>query len=385
MKSKNSKHIQNICVSALMAALIAVATAFIKFNTGINEGYLHFGDAMVYLSACILPPPYAMLSSAIGGALADIIAGAPIWAPATAVIKALNTLPISLMFYFGFIKRKDRIITPLSVVMSVVSGGVITIFGYLLAEGLMYSFPSAWASAPFSVIQATGSSVIFVVIGLALDAVKFKRRVFGMSNNSLKKADVIYTFEGTPYLNITNRCPCACTFCIRMNDDGLGSADNLWHKKEPSLNDIKEAISLYDFTGCSEIVFCGYGEPTEAYDNLIDTCEYLRDNYPNLKIRLNTNGLSDLINGRETAKQICEHVDCVSVSLNAPNSERYDELCRPKFKGAYNAIKKFISDCTKYCDDVRCSVVDVISEEEEQQCADIAQSLGAKMRVREKE
>jgi uncharacterized repeat protein (TIGR04002 family) len=170
-----------------MAALIAVATAFIKFNTGINEGYLHFGDAMVYLSASLLPPPYAFVSSAIGGGLADILAGAPIWAPATAIIKGLNTLPISLIFYFGVTKRQDKIITPLSAIMSVVSGGVVTIFGYLLAEGLMYSFASAWTSVPFSIIQATGSSVIFIVLGLALDAAKFKTRFSLFSGVPKKK------------------------------------------------------------------------------------------------------------------------------------------------------------------------------------------------------
>ena len=87
----------NLVKAAVFAALIAVMTAYIKFNTGINDGYLHFGDSMIYLAACILPLPYAMAAAAIGGFCADILAGAAAWAPFTAVIKALNVLPFALV------------------------------------------------------------------------------------------------------------------------------------------------------------------------------------------------------------------------------------------------------------------------------------------------
>ncbi|MDO4364444.1 MAG: ECF transporter S component, partial [Clostridia bacterium] len=86
--SKNNK-VKRICITGLMAALICVATAFIKMPTGINSGYLHFGDSMIYLAGCLLGP-WASLAAAIGGALADVISGAPQWAPATAIIKAIN-------------------------------------------------------------------------------------------------------------------------------------------------------------------------------------------------------------------------------------------------------------------------------------------------------
>ena len=97
-KKVQTKHLYLTVTAALCAALIAVMTAFVKFNTGINDGFLHFGDSMVYLTACILPLPYAMVAAAIGGALADILAGAAVWAPFTAVIKALNTVPFALMY-----------------------------------------------------------------------------------------------------------------------------------------------------------------------------------------------------------------------------------------------------------------------------------------------
>lgn len=172
---KNKKVIK-ICLTGLMAAIIAVFTAFIKVPTGINDGYLHFGDSMIYLAACLLGPLGA-LSAAIGGALADILAGAAVWAIPTAIIKALNAIPFILMSsLYKKKKGKNKIINAYTVPMVVVSG-LITIFGYLLAEGLMYSFPTAWTSVPFSIIQATGSAVVFIIFGLALDAVKIQKYI----------------------------------------------------------------------------------------------------------------------------------------------------------------------------------------------------------------
>ena len=146
---------KKIAYTALFAALIAVCTAFIKFNTGINSGYLHFGDALIYFASCILPLPYAAAAAAIGGAIADIMAGAALWAPATAVIKALNVIPFIL----------NKKIAP-------VLSGVITVAGYFLAESILYSFESAVLSVPFSLIQAVGSAVIYYVLSTLL-----KRRI----------------------------------------------------------------------------------------------------------------------------------------------------------------------------------------------------------------
>lgn len=172
---KNNKVIKT-CLTGLMAAIIAVFTAFIKIPTGINDGYLHFGDSMIYLAACLLGPLGA-LSAAIGGALADILAGAAVWAIPTAVIKALNAVPFILAAsMYKKKKGSSKIINPYTVPMTIVSA-LITIFGYLLAEGLMYSFPTALTSVPFSIIQAVGSAVIFVLFGLALDAVKIQRYI----------------------------------------------------------------------------------------------------------------------------------------------------------------------------------------------------------------
>ena len=195
-------------------------------------------------------------------------------------------------------------------------------------------------------------------------------------------ADIIYTFGDEVYLNITNKCPCSCTFCIRSSGDGLGSAKTLWHKKDPTLEEIKKAVDSFDFSPYSEAVFCGYGEPTEALDNLISAAKYIKEK-TGLAVRVNSNGLSDLINGRNTAALLAGVVDTISISLNAPDEESYLRITRPKFgRGSFAAMLKFAADCKKYIPNVKFSVVDVIPREDIEECRRIADSMGIPLRVR---
>ena len=90
-------------------------------------------------------------------------------------------------------------------------------------------------------------------------------------------ADILYVYKDNIYANITNKCPCRCTFCIRQNKDAIGSADTLWHKTDPSVDEIKRAVDEFNFKGFKELVFCGYGEPTNALDNLIQTAKYVKE------------------------------------------------------------------------------------------------------------
>ncbi len=196
-------------------------------------------------------------------------------------------------------------------------------------------------------------------------------------------ADIIYTYAGSAYMNITNKCPCSCVFCIRSNGDGLGSAESLWLKKDPTIDEIKAEIDSFDFTPYNEVVFCGYGEPTEALDNLIEAARYLKEKH-SLKIRLNSNGLADLVNGKPTAHLLEGIVDSISISLNAPDAESYQRVTRSKFGAdAFPALLKFAEDCKKYIPSVKFTLVDVISEEEIERCKEIADKMGIPLRVRE--
>ena len=196
-------------------------------------------------------------------------------------------------------------------------------------------------------------------------------------------ADILYRFEKQVYFNITNKCCCNCTFCIRNHQDYYGEAKNLWLDKEPLAEEIFAAIDAFDFEDCKEVVFCGFGEPTMALDTLLKVSSYIRSHY-SFRIRLNTNGLSDLIYSRSTAREICSAVDSISISLNMPDAESYTEVVRPIYgKKAFETMLQFSQDCKKYLDDVRFSVVDVIGKENIEKSQQLADSLGISLHVRE--
>ena len=131
------------------------------------------------------------------------------------------------------------------------------------------------------------------------------------------------------------------------------------------------------------MVFCGYGEPTERLDDLLKVAAYIRSK-SNIAIRINTNGLADLIHGESTAPRLKGLIDTVSVSLNATNEEDYNAVVRPKFGiGSYAAMLKFTEDCVQYVPHVVMTVVDVVtSPEEQERCRRICESIGATLRVR---
>lgn len=167
---KSRGKLQYMTMTAVMAALITLMTAYIfHIPTGINEGYIHFGDALIYLSAALLPAPYAMAAGAIGGGLADLLT-APVWAFATVIIKMLITVPFS--------SKGEKILTKRNVAALVAAGAISTV-GYYVAEGLMFGFHVAFlTSLSGSLIQSGGSAAVFLIAGGALDKVNMKKRFF---------------------------------------------------------------------------------------------------------------------------------------------------------------------------------------------------------------
>ena len=197
--------------------------------------------------------------------------------------------------------------------------------------------------------------------------------------------DVFYEYGGGLYANITNKCPDRCEFCIRYMVDSLGGADSLWLKREPTMEEILELLDQWDLSKFDELVFCGYGEPTERLPELIETAEYARSKAPGLKIRLNTNGLSDLINGRDTLPELSSVLDRISISLNAKGPEEYLALCHPRFGiGAFEAMLDFTRRAKECIPDVTMSVVSgSIPYQDIEPCRRIAEEeIGVKFRVR---
>lgn len=182
---------------------------------------------------------------------------------------------------------------------------------------------------------------------------------------------------------MTNRCPCACVFCLRHNKDHVFNSDSLWLEREPTVKEVCDSIDEWNLDQYDEIVFCGYGEPTERLEDLLQVAAYIRSK-GNTKIRINTNGLSDLINGEKTAPKLFGLIDCVSISLNATNKEEYLEVVRPKFGiDSYEAMLSFAKDCTEYVQEVVMTVVDVVTSKEQQEFGrQICESIGATFRVR---
>ena len=194
-------------------------------------------------------------------------------------------------------------------------------------------------------------------------------------------ADILYTYKDQVYANITNKCNCRCRFCIRSHEDGVGDADTLWHKTDPTLEQIKEAMDAFDFTGYKELVFCGYGEPTCAIDNLVASAKYAKEKY-GLSIRVNTNGLANLYYGKDVIPFLAQAVDSVSISLNAPTKEEYTRVTRPNFENAFEALLEFAEKCEKMIPQVKMTVVDVLPEEEIEASRELAESIGVELRVR---
>ena len=195
--------------------------------------------------------------------------------------------------------------------------------------------------------------------------------------------EILYVYKDKVYLNITNKCPCACTFCLRQTMDHVGNSGGLWLEHEPTPDEIKDAMRRMDMSKYEEVVFCGFGEPTERLDVLLETAKFVKDNW-NLPTRINTNGLGDLVNGESIAPRLAGLIDTVSISLNTPNAGRYFELTRSKFgPKSFDAMLSFARSCVGVVPKVVMTTVDTtITKEEEAQCAAICADIGAVYRIR---
>ena len=187
----------------------------------------------------------------------------------------------------------------------------------------------------------------------------------------------------TVYINLTNACTNSCIFCLREQKDDVCGKD-MWHDDNYTLNDI--IAQFKDFANSAEeVVFCGYGEPFLKKDMMKDFCLYLRKNYPQIKIRVNTNGHANAIYKTNVAEEFKKLIDSASISLNAANAEYYNEICNPKISNAYEEVKKFVTACKSAGIDVTTSVVtgfDNIHDIDVNKCQEISENLGAKFKNR---
>lgn len=195
--------------------------------------------------------------------------------------------------------------------------------------------------------------------------------------------EILYKVHNNLYVNLTNQCPCACTFCLRQTMDRIGESDRLWLDHEPTYEEVVEAFGKFDMTQYEEVVFCGFGEPTMAFPVLKKVAKYVKDTY-HMPIRINTNGLGNLIWERDITPELEGIVDTISISLNTPNAQKYHELVRSKFGDqSFDAMLDFAKKATKFVPKVVLSTVDTtLTKEEEAQCQKICESIGATYRIR---
>ena len=199
---------------------------------------------------------------------------------------------------------------------------------------------------------------------------------------------LVYSINNEPnpetvYVNLTNACTNSCVFCLReQKDDVCGS--NMWHDGNYTLEDIIEQFKSYSPTP-KNVVFCGYGEPFLKKDMMKAFAQFLRKNYPEIKIRVNTNGHANAVYKMNVAEEFKGLLDEASVSLNSDNAMQYNEICQPKIENAYEAVKDFLKCCKDAGIKTYASIVTGFDEREinVENCEKIAQELGAEFRNRE--
>lgn len=195
--------------------------------------------------------------------------------------------------------------------------------------------------------------------------------------------EILYRVHNGLYVNLTNRCSSACTFCLRQTMDHVGESNSLWLEREPTAQEVKDEFEKWDLSQFSEIVFCGFGEPTCALPVLLEVATWLKAR-TSLPIRVNTNGQGSLIAGRDISGDLAACVDTVSISLNNPDPEQYQQLVRSKFGDkAFPGMLEFAKSCVARGLHVVMTTVDTtISHEEEERCREICQGIGATYRIR---
>jgi len=191
---------------------------------------------------------------------------------------------------------------------------------------------------------------------------------------------IYYEAHNNLYLNLTNRCSADCIFCIRNFADGVYGYD-LRLSKEPSIEEIIEALEGLDLSNYREIVFTGLGEPTLRFDVVLTVTRWLKNR--GMRVRLDTNGHAALINpGLDVVSELKNAgIDSISVSLNAESEEKYNKLCRPVHKNAYKAVLDFVKRAKKTGISTRVTVVK-IPEIDVEKCRKVSEELGSEFHIR---
>jgi TatD DNase family protein len=196
-----------------------------------------------------------------------------------------------------------------------------------------------------------------------------------------------YYLENSMYINVTNLCTNKCVFCIRDATDSVGGVNLVLEEENFTHENIIKEIAETFQENTKEIVFCGYGEPLMKLDIVKEVAKFIKENYSDIPVRVNSNGHGNLIHKRNIVPELVGLIDKISISLNAENAELYAELAKPCYEKekAFEAVKDFISECVKNGIDTTATVVTGFQDYKinVEECQKITETLGAKFRVRE--
>ena len=187
-----------------------------------------------------------------------------------------------------------------------------------------------------------------------------------------------YQLHGNCYLNITWHCTLRCAFCPKFNGCWEVQQYDLRLYQEPSAAEVLAAIG--DIESYNEFVFCGLGEPTLRLDVLLEVAEALKAQ--GAYIRINTDGLANLVHGRDVIPEMNGKVDALSISMNAQDEATYIQHCRPKIEGAYDAMLAFIRRAGEVLPEVTVTAIDGLAGVNIAACQKLAESLGVSFRRR---
>ncbi|WP_010233529.1 TatD family nuclease-associated radical SAM protein [Clostridium arbusti] len=191
---------------------------------------------------------------------------------------------------------------------------------------------------------------------------------------------ITYEIKDNLYVNVTNQCSNACDFCVRNLKDAF--QNNLWLEREPTLEEIIKDIFSRDLSKYKELVFCGFGEPLERLDTVLEVCKKVKEK-THMNIRINTNGQANKIHNYDVTPRFKSLIDSISVSLNARNAKEYDKICHSRFgEEAFDDLLDFTKKSKKYVEHVQLSVVDCLPPQHIQQCKKIADSIGVNLKIR---
>jgi TatD family-associated radical SAM protein len=197
----------------------------------------------------------------------------------------------------------------------------------------------------------------------------------------IEKPTIAYTIGDKLYLNITDHCTLRCGFCPKYNGSHQVHDYDLTLERKPSLQEILQAVDeAGDLTDFTEVVFCGYGEPTLRLKELLAVARHLKTQ--GARVRLNTDGLANRVHKHNVLPELAQTIDAISISMNAHNETLYNRHCCPSLPDSYQAMLDFLRQAPQYIDDVTATAIDGLDGVDIQQCAAIARELKVKFRRR---